>query len=108
MTQKFYVTLTWHDWPDGGSYATVVEAPDYDEAHLMALEQMAVLYAQEIGHESVNHLDYGWYLVDCYKIADFYNHPEAIRLLNSLLDRDDLIIDSVAADVVEQIKALLV
>lgn len=36
MTQKFYVTLTWHDWSEGGSYGTVVEAESYEDAEQLA------------------------------------------------------------------------
>ena len=103
---KFYVTMTWHDWPEGGSYGTVVEAKDHDEAHRLTLEEMATSYGEECGTDIV-HEDYDWFLVDCFKLSDFHNHREALKLLDSLLERDDVIIDSAAADVVEKIKELL-
>lgn len=70
MTEKFYVTLTWHDWPEGGSYGTVVEAKDYETAEQMARDEMAATYSQEIDHH-VDPNDYKWHLVDCFKVDDF-------------------------------------
>lgn len=106
MTQKFYVTLTWHDWPEGGSYGTVVEANDFDEAEELARAEMAESYSEAIDYE-VDPDDYNWQVVDCFKVADFHKHNEALKLLDHLLDSDDVIIDSAAADIIEQIKELL-
>lgn len=39
--QLFYVTMTWDDWPEGGSYCTVVEAKDYAEAEHFCKFEMA-------------------------------------------------------------------
>lgn len=38
---RFYVTMTWDDWPEGGSYGTVVEAPDHETATEMVRREMA-------------------------------------------------------------------
>ena len=40
-TKRFYVTLTWDDWPEGGSYGDIVEAKDEAEAELKVRIQMA-------------------------------------------------------------------
>ena len=115
MTQKFYVTLTWHDWPEGGSYGTVVEAKDYDEAEELARAEMRETYREEIDgdlddddDDYLDDWDANWHLVDCFKVADFHKHNEALKLLDHLLDSDDVIIDSAAADIIEQVKTLLV
>ncbi len=47
--QKFYVSLTWDDWPEGGSYGTLLMAIDYVEAEKLARLEMARLRAEEQG-----------------------------------------------------------
>ena len=32
---RFYVTLTWDNWPEGGSYGAVVEAKDHEAEDLV-------------------------------------------------------------------------
>lgn len=74
MTQKFYVTLTWHDWPEGGSYGTVVEAKDYQEAEDLARAEMRATLAEEgedYDDDYLDDRDMNWHLVDCFKVADF-------------------------------------
>lgn len=44
---RFYVSLTWEDWPDGGSYGTVVVAENQDLAVQIARAEMAVARAEE-------------------------------------------------------------
>lgn len=44
---RFYVSLTWDGWPDGGSFATVVVAADYNVAEQMAKQEMAESRAEE-------------------------------------------------------------
>jgi len=54
---KFYVTLTWDNWPEGGSYGAVVEAEDYDKAALAARMEMSVSRAED--HELCYHCGQG-------------------------------------------------
>lgn len=99
---NFYVTLTWHDWPEGGSYGTVVDAESYAQAEELARAEMRAIYTEDSdGYEDQ------WHLVDCFKVEDFPKHKEALRLLDSLLDRNDVLVDSAAADVIEEITELL-
>lgn len=65
---RFYVTATWHDWPDGGSFGTIVEAKDYDEAEHLCKLEMADVYPEpeEAYAESAEQ----WHIVDCYKLED--------------------------------------
>jgi hypothetical protein len=44
---KFYVTMTWDDWPNGGSYGTVVNAKDHVEAEQLCKLEMAASRAEE-------------------------------------------------------------
>lgn len=48
---RFYVTKTWHDWPEGGSCGEVVEADDHAMAEHAMLEIMASYYADDGGFE---------------------------------------------------------
>lgn len=45
--KRFYVSLTWHDWPTGGSFGTVVEAETEGEAESLARQAMAQHYAAQ-------------------------------------------------------------
>lgn len=71
---RFYVTLTWHDWPEGGSYGTIVEAKDHEEAEKMSRAEMAESYSATI-NSTVEYAQraYGhnWHLVDCFNLDDF-------------------------------------
>ena len=74
MTEKFYVTLTWHDWPEGGSYGTVVEAESSQQAEDLARAEMRATYAEEGEDYDDDYLDdrnNNWHLVDCFKVDDF-------------------------------------
>jgi hypothetical protein len=70
MTKRFYVTMTWHDWPEGGSYGTVVEARDHAEAVSLCEQEMAASYGEAID-EKVDPHDYDWHLVDCFDLDEF-------------------------------------
>jgi hypothetical protein len=77
-----YVTLTWDNWPEGGSYGCVVSAKDRDEAELMAKMEMAESRYDEgapEAHDTVEtvyaELADKWHVVDCYPVKDFIgNH----------------------------------
>lgn len=71
---RFYVTLTWHDWPEGGSYGTIVEAKDHEEAEKMARAEMRATYAEEGDYDDDDYLDerdHNWHLVDCFDLDQF-------------------------------------
>lgn len=73
---EFYVTLTWDDWPEGGSFGTTVMALDYEEAEALAKDEMAASRAEsyqiteEDALSSYGHL---WHVVDCFKLDEFIN-----------------------------------
>ncbi len=67
---KYYVTMTWHDWPEGGSFGTVVEAQSYADAETLCREEMAACYGETI-EETVDPEDYDWHTVDCFEIEEF-------------------------------------
>ncbi len=71
----FYVTMTWDDWPEGGSFGTFVVADDDDEALEKCREEMAdtrsdgdkdypaSYYRENYGDE--------WHVVDCFEVEDW-------------------------------------
>ena len=78
---KYYVTMTWHDWPEGGSYGTVVEALCYADAETLCREEMAASLASNYdkGDQNIPYIlnDEGrnWHLVDCFEVDLFIkNH----------------------------------
>lgn len=107
---RFYVTMTWHGWPEGGSYGTVVEASSHDEAEQLCIAEMLSCYAEadkpeEWGVETVEQMlekirdAYAgeWHLVDCFVLDEFIeNHrptaapiQKAIQKLKMLLGSED-------------------
>lgn len=71
---RFYVTLTWHDWPEGGSYGAIVEAKNPDEAEKLARAEMRATYLSnypEVDDDFLDERDMNWHLVDCFDIDDF-------------------------------------
>lgn len=49
MPDKFYISLTWDNWPEGGSYGTTLWANDAEEAVASARWEMAANRAEERG-----------------------------------------------------------
>lgn len=87
---RYYVSMTWDDWPEGGSYGTVVEAESHEAAETAVRWMMAESRAEEtvdvedcvtIEQEDVvfqaetNRIfsDYSnsWHLVDCFDLDEF-------------------------------------
>lgn len=74
---RFYVTLTWHDWPEGGSYGTIVEAKDYAEAEQLARAEMRATcvedgdYDEDYDEDYLDDLDHSWQVVDCFDLDQF-------------------------------------
>lgn len=83
---RFYVTLTWDDFPEGGSYGAVVTADDTTQAEAMVREQMAAtrsefydgdldLDDQEVVDAETDRIvaEYAdvWHVVDCFDLDAF-------------------------------------
>lgn len=103
--RRWYVTLTWDDWPEGGSYGTVIPAEMMactgEEAVAMAKREMAETRAFECNpdappdrHEAlVDQIlrDYGdeWHVVDCFIVDDFIaRHSKPLVGAEPDLDED--------------------
>ncbi len=76
--RRFYVTVTWEDWPEGGSYGDVVEARDADHAEELIRQQMIDDRMEEWGEEDDNdHREFlkscaeDWHPVDCFDLDEF-------------------------------------
>ncbi len=73
---RFYVTMTWDDWPEGGSFGTVVEAADHSEAERLCKQEMAEHRADDNNPEwntafyLENYAD-EWETVDCFDLDEF-------------------------------------
>ena len=88
---RFYVTVTWDDWPEGGSYGTIVEAENDDIAKVMVFEEMARARADERTQDAgdVEPEDWqeilssyadDWHVVDCFDLDEFIDrHAHAVR-----------------------------
>ncbi len=76
MTTRFYVTMTWDDWPEGGSYGTVVEATDYEVAEALCRQEMAASRCddpdndEEVSEVLETYAD-EWEVVDCFDLDQF-------------------------------------
>ena len=51
---KFYVTATWHDFPEGGSYGNVVTADTHDEAERLLKLEMADCTAESCDYVDID------------------------------------------------------
>lgn len=93
--RRYYVTMTWEQWPKDGSYGTVVEATSYEEAEEKCREEMAAQRSKEAGFDPEEWKpdegeepmdpedmedspesflkDYGssWHVVDCFLLDEF-------------------------------------
>lgn len=71
MTKKFYVSMTWDNWPEGGSYGNVIEANSEEEAEALCRQEMAESRASESGVYDaayyLEHYAHDWHVVDCHE-----------------------------------------
>ncbi|MCR9254748.1 MAG: hypothetical protein NXI16_01480 [Alphaproteobacteria bacterium] len=70
---RFYVTMTWDNWPEGGSYGTVVEAENHDQAEELCRQKMAEWRADEdqTAKEVRESHEHEWHVVDCFDLDAF-------------------------------------
>jgi len=75
---RWYVTITWDNWPEGGSYSAVVQADDeYDAEHAAHWEMAGTrvdsgAYADEA--EVIEKHSRDWHVVDCFNLDAFIIH----------------------------------
>ena len=71
---RFYVTMTWDDWPEGGSYGDIIEAPDHASAEKACRMQMAEIQhdkSEETVTEYMEVYAKDWHTVDCFDLDKF-------------------------------------
>lgn len=75
---RYYVTMTWEDWPVCGSYGTIIEAKDHEEATKLCMLEMA--HCEDGGGclDGVRKKDIDlvlsqqdWHIVDCFNLDEF-------------------------------------
>lgn len=68
--KRWYVTMTWNDWPDQGSYGDIFDAETPEEAEQLCRDAMAETEVCEgLTLEDIDRS--GWYLVDCIDLDNF-------------------------------------
>lgn len=77
----YYVTMTWDNWPEGGSYGTIVRAHSREEAEELCRQEMAQTRVEEdddVSEAEIRRMyDDDWHVVDCFPLDQFIYH--AIR-----------------------------
>ncbi len=70
---KWYVTMTWDNWPEGGSFGTVVEAAAQEQAEALCRQAMADSRAETDYTPEYYLENYSaeWHVVDCFPLAVF-------------------------------------
>lgn len=88
---RYYVSMTWDDWPEGGTYTTLVDAESDEEALAKVKRQMAearIFDDEEYDEEYTRDMaidecleGYGdaWHEVECLPIDDFIEHLQQIK-----------------------------
>lgn len=79
---RWYVTMTWDDWPKCGSYGTIVEAENHQQAEEKCKLEMARHRATNESERTDDALTCeevlgtwagDWHTVDCFDLDEFIN-----------------------------------
>lgn len=109
--KRFYVTLTWEDWPEGGSYGTVIVDVDNEvQALASAKLEMAVSRTEAFKEitEGVEDMatpeywleNYGeaWEVVDCFDLDEFIQRHDTRKPTRAeLIEANDAAMELVRA-----------
>lgn len=87
VIKRWYLTLTWEGWPEGGSFGVTIEAADHDAAVNGAKREMALARLEPLSdaydgmdeEEAIKKIleTYAddWHVVDCFDLDVFIkNH----------------------------------
>lgn len=79
--KRWYVTMTWDNWPEGGSYGTVVEAENQDEAERLVRNEMAEsrVHDAQSPEEVIEMWGDEWEVVDCFDLDEFIMRNRVVR-----------------------------
>jgi hypothetical protein len=86
---RFYVTMTWDDFPEGGSFGTVIDAADHAEAEALCRREMAETRADEDTSAEYYLEHYGpeWNVIDCFDLDDFIERHRRPRVVSRFCRR---------------------
>lgn len=72
---RFYVTMTWHGFPEGGTYGAVIEAANATEAEADCRLEMANHgfdpECDKCAEDLVKQYENDWHVVDCFDLDAF-------------------------------------
>lgn len=72
--KRYYCTAVWHDFPEGGSFGTIVQAENYAAAEHACMIEMAESYAAEIDEDPqlvFQGYSDSWTIIDCFDLDEF-------------------------------------
>ena len=74
--KKWYVSMTWEGWPEGGSYAAAILAISSEDAEEKCRQEMAENRGESDDPEFspqyyLEHYGHSWQVVDCFPIDEF-------------------------------------
>ena len=85
MKKRWYVTMTWHGWPEGGSFGTVVWANDREHAEELCREEMALAICEGVNDPEsqvswwLENYGKDWYVVDCFDLEEFITRYTSLK-----------------------------
>jgi hypothetical protein len=87
--ERWYVTMMWDDYPEGGSFGTIVMANGYEQAEAKCRKEMAAHRVRESDDYTIasvirDYADY-WELVDCYPLDGFIRMHMTDNLLMAIV-----------------------
>ena len=78
--------MTWEDWPEGGSFGTIIEAPDHETAESLCRDEAEGMRGDPdvIGEENHPHpYREDWHTVDCWDVDEFIANHQRKPTTNS-------------------------
>lgn len=76
LGERYYVTMTWDDFPEGGSYGTIVRATSHAEAEELCRQEMAQTREDSgVTAAQVREMhEHEWHTIDCIPFEEFVAH----------------------------------
>lgn len=81
VPKKYYIAMTWENWPQCSAYTTVVTALNYEEASKLCMREMlAIIIDEGLIDKPAEDADLDvladhqpWYLVDMFALDEFFH-----------------------------------
>lgn len=92
--EPYFVLAAWHDWPEGGTFGTIVEANGYSSAERKCHREMALAEIDSVSAdermtwaEAYSNQD-EWTILECWPVRDFIaRHIEGLQSLADIARR---------------------